>query len=347
MSQPVDVEATSFADHTTLRVGGTVDSWVIARTEEACIEAIVECDDLQRNVLVLGGGSNVVCSDEHFAGTVVQIACTGIRMEERDGFVHAVVAAGEDWDSFVQRTLEFGVGYLAPLSGIPGLVGATPIQNVGAYGVDVSEVIDSVRVWDRRERRVREMFNAECGFAYRSSVFKDEVDRYLVLEVSFVLPYDGTVAVAYRQLAEAMQVGIGDLVEGIDARQAVLSLRRSKGMVLDPLDHDTWSVGSFFVNPVIDPDAARTLPTDCPTFEAVAGVKVSAAWLIESCGIQRGFALPQSHARISGKHTLALCNAGGASSDDIVSLAREIASRVRERYDIELRPEPRLVGVAL
>jgi len=347
VSGPVDVESTTFADHTTMRIGGSVDAWIVARTEEACIEAVVECDDLGAPVLVVGGGSNIVCSDEHFAATVVQVACTGVQMFERDGFVHAVVAAGEDWDSLVQRTLQFGCGALAPLSGIPGLVGATPIQNVGAYGAEVSQVIDLVRVWDRHDRVVRDLVAEDCGFDYRSSVFKSQPDRYVVLEVTFVLPYTGEVVVGYRQLAQALGVGVGEWAEGIDVRHAVLGLRRDKGMVLDESDHDTWSVGSFFVNPILTMEDAEMLPSECPTYESGSGIKASAAWLIESCGVQPGYALTGSRARVSSKHTLALCNGGGASSAEVLALARDIRERVRDRYGIELIPEPRLVGLAL
>ena len=347
MSLPVGVESTSFGDHTTMRIGGIVDAWIVARTEEACIEAIVECDDIGAPVLVVGGGSNIVCNDEHFAGTVVQVACTGMELQEREGFVHAVVGAGEDWDAFVQRTLQFGSGCLAPLSGIPGLVGATPIQNVGAYGTEVSQVIDSVRVWDRRERTVRDIPGADCGFGYRSSAFKAELDRYLVLEVTFTLPYTGEVVVGYQQLADALGVDVGDAAEGIDVRHAVLDLRRAKGMVLDAADHDTWSVGSFFVNPIIGADQAAALPAQCPSYPSVDGTKVSSAWLIESCGIDRGFQLPGSGARVSTKHTLAICNTGAATSAEVVELAREIRDRVLDRYGIELTPEPRLVGLEL
>ena len=347
MSHLVDIESTSFADHTTLRTGGTVDSWIVARTEEACIEAVIECDDLGRALLVVGGGSNLVCSDDHFEGTVVQIACPGLRTEQRDGVVHMTVGAGEDWYDLVQLSLEAGSGFLAPLSGIPGLVGATPIQNVGAYGTDVGAVISSVRVWDRIERRVRSIAGSDCGFEYRSSIFKADVDRYVILEVEFVLPLDAGVVIGYQQLADYLGVDLGDVVDGAIVRDAVLSLRRTKGMVLDDSDHDTWSVGSFFVNPVLDPSAAVALPAACPRYEGERGVKVSAAYLIESCGIEPGFQLPGSRARVSSKHTLALCNSGGASTDEVVSLGREIRNRVRDNFGIELQHEPRFVGVRL
>lgn len=347
MDHPVDVEAASFSEHTTLRVGGVVDSWIIARTEEACIEAVVECDDLDREVLILGGGSNVVCADAPFTGTVVQVACPGEALVEREGYVRAQVGAGEDWDAFVLRCVESGSSYLAPLSGIPGLVGATPIQNVGAYGAEVGDCIAAVRVWDRRERTVRSLSATECEFAYRTSVFKTDPSRFVVLGVEFILPLDESVVVSYRQLAHELGVREGDAVGGMEVREAVLDLRRAKGMVLDDEDHDTWSVGSFFVNPIIDHARARDIPDDCPTYPAEDGVKVSAAWLIESCGVGKGFALPGSHARVSRKHTLALTNTGGASCDEVLALAREIRARVLTSYGFELHVEPHLVGASL
>jgi UDP-N-acetylmuramate dehydrogenase len=347
VSLPVDVGPATFAEHTTLRVGGPVPRWIIARSEESCIEAIVECDDIESPSLVVGGGSNIVCSDRVFDGTVVQVANTGISFTDRGGHLRAVAAAGEPWDAFVVRSLQSGSGALAPLSGIPGLVGATPIQNVGAYGAEVSRYVASVRVWDRLERSVRELTDEECEFGYRTSALKSMPDRFIVLEVVYDLPLDGSLAIEYGQLAERLHVDIGDVVDGERVREAVLALRRHKGMVLDDVDHDTWSVGSFFVNPVIADDRARSLPDDCPRYPADAGVKISAAWLIENSGIDRGFSLLGSHARISTKHTLAICNAGGATSDDVLALARHIRDRVQDSYGIALEPEPRLVGCAL
>lgn len=347
MSSPVDVGPAVFADHTSLRIGGPVERWIVARTEAACIEAIVECDDIGGLSLVVGGGSNIVCSDHVFDGTVVQIAHTGVAITDRGGHIRVVAAAGESWDQLVVRTLEAGSGSLAPLSGIPGLVGATPIQNVGAYGAEVSQFIASVRLWDRRERVVRELSDEECEFGYRTSALKAQPDRFVVLEVLYDLPLDESVVVGYQQLADALGVRVGDVVNGERVRESVLALRRNKGMVLDEADHNTWSVGSFFVNPVVDLEIAGSLPADCPTFPSHDGVKVSAAWLIENSGIDRGFALPGSGARISTQHTLAICNTGIATSEDVLALAREIRSRVFERFGIELVPEPRLIGCAL
>lgn len=347
MSTSVDVGPATFADHTSLRVGGPVSRWIVARSEEACIEAIVECDDIGMRSLVVGGGSNIVCSDESFDGTVVQIAHTGVSITDRGGHIRVIAAAGESWDDLVVRTLEAGSGVLAPLSGIPGLVGATPIQNVGAYGVEVSSFITAVRVWDREDRVVRDLSDEQCEFGYRTSALKRFVDRFVVLDVTYDLPLDESPAVAYRQLADELGVRVGDAVAGVRVRDAVLALRRSKGMVLDDSDQDTWSVGSFFVNPVVPAEVAASLPEKCPTFEADDGVKVSAAWLIENSGVERGYSLPGSGARVSTKHSLAISNAGQASGDDVVALARDIRARVVDRYGIELEPEPRLIGLAL
>jgi UDP-N-acetylmuramate dehydrogenase len=344
---PVEVGPASFAEHTTLRVGGVVRTWIIARTEDACIEAVVECDDLGDPLLVLGGGSNVVCSDEPFEGTVVQIAPTGISTTDRGSQVRVVAAAGEQWDDLVLRTLEAGCAAFAPLSGIPGLVGASPIQNIGAYGAEVSDFIVSVRVWDRIDRAVRELSDEECAFGYRTSMFKSSIDRFVVLSVTFDLPSDESVSVGYAQLASELGVGVGDCVTGTRVRHAVLELRRGKGMLLDPEDRDTWSVGSFFVNPVVPQQQAQDLPRECPIFPAPEGMKVSAAWLIDNSGVGCGFRLSESGARVSTKHSLAICNADHASCEDVLELARAMRARVRERFGIELVPEPRLIGCQL
>ncbi len=348
MTSPVDLGPGSFAEHTSLRVGGAVGTWIVARTEAACIEAIVECDDLGRPALLLGGGSNVVCSDAAFDGTVVQVAPTGITLVDHEGRVRIVAAAGEEWDELVLRSLAAGSAALAPLSGIPGLVGASPIQNVGAYGAEVSDYLVSVRVWDRTGRSVQELSAQECGFGYRTSRFKHEPDRFVVLEVVFDLPVDESVCVTYPQLAGAVGVEVGVSADGVQVREAVLELRRSKGMVLDEHDPDTWSVGSFFVNPIVSDAVARTLPDECPRFPTPSGeVKVSAAWLIAASGIDRGFQLPESSARVSTKHTLAISNAGSATCEDVIELARWMRSRVVDTFGVELGTEPRLVGCSL
>lgn len=347
MSTPVELGPASFAEHTTLRIGGVVRTWIVARTEDACIEAVVECDDIGDPLLVLGGGSNVVCSDAPFEGTVVQVAPTGISTVDRGGHVRLVAAAGEEWDDLVMRTLEAGCAAFAPLSGIPGLVGASPIQNIGAYGVEVSDFIVSVRVWDRIDRAVRELSDEDCCFGYRTSMFKSTVDRFVVLSVTFDLPLDESVSVGYAQLATVLGVDVGESVAGTRVRAAVLELRRGKGMLLDPDDRDTWSVGSFFVNPVISAEQAESLPEDCPVFEAPEGVKVSAAWLIDNSGVGCGFQLSNSGARVSTKHSLAICNTDNATCDDVLALARRMQTEVQARFGIDLVPEPRLIGCAI
>jgi UDP-N-acetylmuramate dehydrogenase len=278
---------------------------------------------------------------------VVQVAPTGVSTLDRGGHLRVVAAAGEEWDGLVVRSLAAGSAALAPLSGIPGLIGAAPIQNIGAYGVEVSDFIESVRVWDRDLRAVRELSTQECEFGYRTSMFKRIPDRFVVLEVVFDLTLDETACVNYPQLAQALEVDVGRSLDGSRIRHAVLDLRRSKGMVLDDQDRDTWSVGSFFVNPVVSEEIARSLPAACPVFGAPGGMKVSAAWLIANSGIECGFRLPQSGARVSTKHTLAICNANDATCQDILDMAREIRSRVRATFGIELVPEPRLVGCRL
>ncbi len=347
MSTTVEIGPATFAEHTTLRVGGVVGRWIVARSEDSCIEAIVECDDIGSDLLIVGGGSNIVCSDAPFDGTVVQVASTGIHVINHGGHIRVIVAAGQPWEDLVLRSLQEGSGALAPLSGIPGLVGATPIQNVGAYGVEVADVVTSVRVWDRQERSIVEMTSDECEFGYRSSVFKRNQDRYVILQVVYDLPLDENTVVNYQQLAGHLDARIGDAVDGNRVRDAVLNLRRSKGMVLEEADQDTWSVGSFFMNPILNAEQAAQLPQECPVFQVGDGLKVSAAWLIERCGVDRGFHLPGSGARVSTKHTLALCNAGSASSADVIELAQELRDRVLERFGIELIPEPRLVGCAI
>ena len=350
VTSPVDLGPGSFAEHTSLRVGGVVGTWIVARSEAACIEAIVECDDLGRPALVLGGGSNVVCSDAAFDGTVVQVAPTGITTVGQEGLLRVVAAAGEEWDELVLRSLAVGSAALAPLSGIPGLVGASPIQNVGAYGVEVADYLVSVRVWDRTGRSVQELSAQECGFGYRTSRFKQEPDRFVVLEVAFDLPVDESVCVSYPQLASAVGVYVGASADGARVREAVMELRRSKGMVLDEHDRDTWSVGSFFVNPIISDAVARTLPDECPRFSTPSSsdeVKVSAAWLIAASGIDPGFQLSESGARVSTKHTLAISNTGSATCEDVLELARWMRSCVADRFGVELVAEPRLIGCTL
>jgi UDP-N-acetylmuramate dehydrogenase len=346
------------ADYTTVRLGGPARAFVRAETEHELIDAVRSADAAGEPLLILGGGSNLVVSDEGFDGTVIQVATRGVTRDAGPGGL--TVAAGEEWDAVVARTVAEGLAGLECLSGIPGLAGATPIQNVGAYGQEVAETITQVRVYDRETGDVRQMPNELCGFAYRTSRFRGS-DRFVMLSVTFGLAVQVLSApVRYAELAAALGVPVGGQVESAEAREAVIELRQRKGMVIDPADPDTRSVGSFFVNPVLDAAAlaaveaaarARCGPgTRVPRFE-VAGsggglVKVPAAWLIEQAGFGKGYN-PGDGARISAKHTLALVNAGTASTAALLALARQIRDGVRDAFGVSLAPEPVLVGVTL
>lgn len=342
------------ADLTTLRLGGPAARYVAVTDAEGLIAAVDAADTAGEPVLVVGGGSNLVVADAGFPGTVVHLVGEGELAEDAVCAGEWVsVWAGEPWDVFVAHAVDNGWIGVEALSGIPGTVGATPVQNVGAYGQEVAQTIARVRAWDRVERTVHTFAASECGFAYRDSRFKAERHdawggRYLVLDVTFQLP-KGTLSapVAYAELARALGVEVGDRAPMVDVRQAVLELRRSKGMVLDAGDHDTWSAGSFFTNPIIEPDR---VPAGAPSYAHGEGlVKTSAAWLIDHAGFGKGFGLDRPDARVSlsTKHTLALTHRGGASTDDLLALAREVRDGVRERFGIELVNEPVLVGCSL
>lgn len=332
------------SDHTTLRVGGPAREFRTVAEEASLVAAVAEADAAGVPVLLLGGGSNLLISDDGFDGLVLQVATTGLDEGGMCGAGRVEVAAGESWDAFVARMVRHGYAGVEALSGIPGAVGATPIQNVGAYGQEVAGSIERVRVFDRRSATVTDLTAAECGFAYRNSRFKREPGRFVVLSVVFELPRSALARpIRYAELARTVNVGIGDQAGLEEVRAAVLALRRGKGMVLDASDHDTWSAGSFFTNPVVAPDL---LPPDAPAFPAADGlVKTSAAWLIEHSGFGKGFG--EGPARLSTKHTLALTNRGEATAADILRLARQIRDGVRAATGITLVPEPVLVGCSL
>jgi UDP-N-acetylmuramate dehydrogenase len=321
------------AELTTLRLGGPATRLVEARTEHELLEAAGIAD------LILAGGSNVVIADEGVTGTVVRIATRGV---ERDG-ARLTVAAGEDWDALVERCVAEGLQGFECLSGIPGSVGATPIQNVGAYGQEVSETVESVRVLDRRTGAVEDMPPAACGFVYRGSVFKYR-DRRVVLSVTFRMREElESGPIRYAELARALDVPLGATAPLSDVREAVLALRRRKGMVIDPADPDSVSAGSFFTNPVLDPQAYAALDDGAPGWpEPDGSVKTSAAWMIERAGFHRGYG--RGRVAISTKHTLALVNRGGATTAELMALAHEIAAGVQDRFGIALHTEPVLVG---
>ena len=334
------------AQHTTLRLGGPARAWVRATSESELVAAV---SDIDGPVLVLGGGSNLVVADDGFEGTVVEVATRGVRadVEGEDpacGGVLVTVAAGEDWDAFVAQAVERGWVGVEALAGIPGRVGATPIQNVGAYGQEVAQTIAQVRVWDRVLRGVRTFANADCGFGYRTSRFKADPGRHVVLDVTFQLRQGSLGSpVGYAELARTLGVEPGGRAPLAEVREAVLGLRRSKGMVLDPTDHDTWSAGSFFTNPVV---AATEVPDGAPAWPLADGsVKTSAAWLIERAGFAKGYA--RGPVALSSKHPLALTNRGGATTEQLLALAREVRDGVAAAHGIGLVHEPVLVGCRL
>ena len=334
------------ADYTTLHVGGDAVNFISAASEPELIAAVAQADAQKVPVLLIGGGSNLLISDEGFAGLVVHTDVHGVQVQEIGDLVFVTAACGEPWDQFVATCLSSGIHGLEALSGIPGTVGATPIQNVGAYGTEVSHLIATVRVWDRQLNEVRDLSPQECLFTYRSSIFKVEPERFVVLAVTFALGRTGMSRIAYSQLADALGLEVGETALPSEIREAVLELRFSKGMVLIREDHDTWSAGSFFTNPIVSQSVADLLPQNCPRYPDDDGVKLSAAWLIENSGIKKGFALSE-RASISNKHTLALTNRGNASAQDIVELAREVQRKVQTHFGIELHPEVRCVGIEL
>ncbi|WP_020575497.1 UDP-N-acetylmuramate dehydrogenase [Actinopolymorpha alba] len=338
-----------FSELTTLRLGGPAKRLVEVSDVDSLVEAVRACDAAGEPLLVLGGGSNLVVADEGFPGTVVRVLARGVRVESAStcGGVTVRVAAGEDWDEFVQCAVAEGWVGVEALSGIPGRAGGAPIQNVGAYGQEVAQTIAQVRVWDRGESAIRTLPLADCDFGYRMSRFKRAPGRYVVLEVVFQFRLGELGApVRYAELARTLGVEQGERAPLPDVRAAVLGLRRGKGMVLDAGDHDTWSAGSFFTNPVVSAEVAEKLPVEAPRWPGEDGqVKTSAAWLIERAGFGKGYG--DGPAQLSSKHTLALTNRGAAATADLLALAREIRAGVRAAFGIELVNEPVLVGCEL
>jgi UDP-N-acetylmuramate dehydrogenase len=346
---------TELRELTTLRLGGPARRLVACDDEQSLVET-VQCADARADpLLVLGGGSNVVVRDSGFPGTVARVLSSGVESTPANGRVLLRVAAGVCWDAFVERCVHDGLAGLECLSGIPGLVGATPIQNVGAYGQEVSETIVTVRAYDRLSRTVQELRPQDCGFSYRSSTFKRTLDRWVVLAVTFALrPQLQSSPVRYDEVARALGIEPGGAAPLPEVRAAVLALRKHKGMVLDPEDVDTVSAGSFFLNPILSPPAFRELEARIrdrcgrdvrpPSFPHPGGrIKTSAAWLIERAGFRRGYGSPRGIA-ISRKHTLALTNRGEGTTAELIALARGIATTVWSDFGIELTPEPVFVG---
>ncbi|HXZ65152.1 MAG TPA: UDP-N-acetylmuramate dehydrogenase [Streptosporangiaceae bacterium] len=381
--QLLTTEQVRLAEYTTLRLGGPASRFTAAGSEADLVEAVAAADRVGEPVLVLGGGSNLVVADDGFPGLVVRVAATGLRLAADDGAVQVTAAAGQDWDELVRGCLAEELSGLECLSGIPGSAGATPIQNVGAYGQEVAETITAVRAYDRLTGQVVRLGRPDLGFGYRTSTFKRQAaaaasagrpgggpadgsggaapvvatGRFVVLDVTFRLAASPLSApVRYAELARLLGVAEGSRVPLPEARGAVLELRRRKGMVLDSADPDTRSAGSFFTNPVVS--AARFGELSARFGESAGiphwpaadgGVKLSAAWLIEHAGFARGFRLADDPdgARISTKHTLALTNPDGSTTASLIRLARAIRAGVHAAFGVELAAEPTLVGVSL
>lgn len=349
-------EGAAIAPLTTMRVGGPADHLLTATTADEIVAAVAEADAAGHDLLVLSGGSNLVVSDEGFPGVVLHIDSRGVRVAGEDGdTVEVTVAAGEPWDELVAHAVARGWSGIEALSGIPGLTGATPVQNVGAYGQEVAQTITAVRVYDRTKGETLTFSGAECGFTYRQSRFKG-TSRYVVLDVTFTLAVDEQSApVAYADLAAQLGVELGERVPLAAAREAVLAQRRKRGMVLDEADHDTWSCGSFFTNPILRPSeyddlvdrVGDRLGPDAPVpprFDGPDGaVKTSAAWLIDRAGFGKGYNMP-GPAALSTKHTLAITNRGSATAEDVADLAREVRDGVHAAFGVTLVNEPVFVG---
>ncbi len=341
---------------TTLGLGGPAATLVEVGDADETVGAVRAADDAATPLLVLAGGSNVVVGDEGFDGTVVLLRSSGYSAARRGHALDVTVAAGHDWDDLVAYAVAEGLAGIECLSGIPGSAGATPIQNVGAYGQEVAETVRAVRVYDRHRDEVVTLGPAECGFTYRHSVFKG-ADRYVVLSVEFtLLPSRQSMPLRYGELTRVLGVQAGGPALLGDVRDAVLGLRRGKGMVLDPADPDTRSVGSFFMNPVLDAGAFAALldrvrarvgeEMGPPRWEEPDGrAKTSAAWLIEHAGFAKGYG--RDGVAISSKHTLALTHQGGGTTDALLALAREVRDGVDAAFGVRLVNEPVLVGAAL
>jgi UDP-N-acetylmuramate dehydrogenase len=345
------------APRTTLRLGGPAGRLVAARSEEEVVAAVAAADAAGEELLVLAGGSNVVVADAGFPGVVVAVETRGIARVDGGARVVLTAQAGEGWDAFVARAVEDGLAGVECLSGIPGSCGATPIQNVGAYGQDVAETVVGVRAYDRRTSEVVELDREACAFSYRSSAFKREPGRWVVLAVSFALERSAeSKPLRYVELARTLEVSVGARAPLGAVRTAVLGLRREKGMVVAEDDPDSVSAGSFFTNPILTARELRALErrvaerlgaqARLPRYPEQDGrIKTSAAWLIERAGFAKGHGDPLTVA-ISSKHTLALTNRGAGTTAQLVALAQEIADGVEAAFGVRLVPEPVFVGHA-
>jgi UDP-N-acetylmuramate dehydrogenase len=343
-------ENVPLAPLTTIGIGGPARFFFRATTVDEVREALTWASEHGQPVFVLGGGSNLLIADAGFDGLVLQLDLRGIVVESEDPeTVMVKVAAGEPWDPFVAFTVEHGWAGVECLSGIPGSTGATPIQNVGAYGQDVSETVVRVEGLDRTLDRVVGFTNPECRFGYRASLFKNvERERYIVLNVTFRLRRNGAATVKYPELRRFLDERGVELADLRGVREAVIAIRKRKGMVIDPDDPDTRSDGSFFMNPILTPgdyERFAAVAPEAPHFPGDDGtVKLSAAWLIEHAGFGKGFV--HGNVGLSSKHSLAVINRGGGTASEVVELVGMIQGRVRERFGVEIHPEPNFIGLS-
>lgn len=351
MDNPLDIlEQVPLAEFTTFKIGGEARFFIEVNSEFELVEALEFAEEKSLEVFILGGGSNILIADEGFDGLVLKIGLKGIfEYEEKERTVYITAKAGEDWDDFVEFCISKDLAGVECLSGIPGLIGGTPIQNVGAYGQEVSETIVSVEVYDRKHKQIKQLLNSECGFQYRRSIFNTtERDRYIVLSVTYALKRDGEPKIVYGELTRRFAGKNPTLKE---ARKFVCDIRKSKGMLVRQGGLDARSVGSFFKNPIVDHEkfsevqriAKKLCHEQVPSYFVDEGnCKIPAAWLIEQTGFYKGFAI--GNAGLSTKHSLALTNRGNASAREILELKITIQKKVEKTFDITLIPEPNFVG---
>ncbi len=336
---------TELSQYTSLHVGGPAKELINVATEQEIIAAIERAGGSP--ILIIGSGTNILVSDSGFDGVVIRISNNSLQSEvDACSGATLTIGAGENWDEFVISTINRGFAGLETLSGIPGTIGAAPIQNIGAYGHEVSEFITRVRTYDRHNKAIRTFTSSECEFTYRNSLFKSYPNRYVILDVQFQLRIgEFTTPITYGELADKLGVSVGEKSSVIAARQAVLELRAKKGMLLSD-DKDSWSAGSFFRNPIVSAEIAATLPTRAPRWPLSDGrIKISAAWLIENSGIHKGDQL--GGARVSTKHVLALTNSGSATAADIAELAKRARKLVQDTFGITLEVEVNLIGIEI
>ncbi len=357
MSRDIKIrENVSLAPFTTFKVGGDARLFTTAATQDQILQAVNFADENDFDIFMLGGGSNVLISDNGFDGLVVQIATKGIELNETsDNTIEVIAQAGEDWDEFVEHCVIKNLAGLECLSGIPGLVGATPIQNVGAYGQEVSETISKVKVFDRKNKELLELSNQDCKFEYRKSIFNtNQKDRFVVLEVTYLLKKYGNPKLVYKDLLNHFSDATPKLIE---VRNAVRKIRAEKAMLVRQGGLDSQSAGSFFKNPIISKDQFIKLEEKLVDLELINEkgeipnyrigqdlIKIPAAWLIEKAGFSKGF--QKGNVGLSTKHTLALTNRGGATAEDIIDLKADIQNKIKELYQIDLTPETNFIGFA-